>query len=849
MLGKKKGSLRRRKRRKGKSTGLSINKTSLTIFGAVSVLLIIAVYMGQFGALSQLYDNHDALAEASANQSAHKLARFVSKYSLVLKGLASQPDLAKLMVAKNHKALARRATDLQGVFPEVLRLRLFPSGSAKLDKKQTPHLGYACLDLIGKASKSRLPPPVEVHVSGTPQQHIDIVQPVLAVQEKKIVGQMQLTLDIKLVQRWLGRLKEKGYVELSQRAGKKTLLLGYAGDGTAKSGVAHHTAKVEGTRWSISIWLPSAMSPASIGPAMILVMVAAIGLSGVVIFVLGKVLSKAVSTDLESLMRMSVQTGNGVQRHQYVLQMPEFKEAAKLLESMPRGASMERERDDDPDSLSMGASSAALNIDPLYVPSAGVTVEELDSTTMAQNTGPASNSTVPPAEIFKAYDIRGIVGQTLTPQYAQLIGQALGSEAVSRGLSKIAFARDGRLSGPELGKALVKGLQSTGMAVIDAGMVPTPVLYYAAVKLTKGSGVMLTGSHNPPNYNGFKMMLGGETLAGEAIQSLRERIEKKHFVQGEGDYETILITDKYLQRITKDVKLKRKLKVVVDCGNGVAGVVAPQLLKALGCDVVELYCDVDGNFPNHHPDPSQPENLKDVIEATRSHSADLGIAFDGDGDRLGVVSSDGKIIWPDRLMMLFAADVLSRNHGAQIIYDIKCTNNLPKVIWDKGGEPLMWKTGHSLIKAKMKQSGALLAGEMSGHIFFKERWYGFDDALYAAARLLEILAADLRQPRVVFAGLPDAINTPELRLEFPEGEHYKFMEKLQAKADFGDANVTMIDGIRADYSDGWGLVRASNTTPCLVMRFEGKDKESMARVQGKFRQALLEIEANLKLPF
>ncbi len=420
---------------------------------------------------------------------------------------------------------------------------------------------------------------------------------------------------------------------------------------------------------------------------------------------------------------------------------------------------------------------------------------------------------------------------------------------MSRGLTSIAFGRDGRLSGPELGQALVKGLLATGINVIDVGMVPTPVLYFAAAELTGGSGVMLTGSHNPADYNGIKMVLGDETLAGDSILALKTRIDNKNFIEGSGQYQTNPLSNQYVERIAADIKLARGLKIVIDSGNGIAGALAPKLFRPLGCEVVELYSEVDGRFPNHHPDPSQPENLRDLIEMVGSSSADLGFAFDGDGDRLGVVSPDGSVIWPDRLMMLFAADVLSRNPSAQIIFDIKCSNNLTRAIWEQGGEPIMWKTGHSLIKAKMKQSGALLAGEMSGHIFFKERWYGFDDALYAGARLLEIISADKRKPQQIFASLPDAVNTPELRVNMQEGEQQRFMDELMDRADFPDANVIMIDGIRADFDNGWGLVRASNTTPSLILRFEGRDKQALQEIQEKFRTIMLEIDPNLQLPF
>lgn len=455
-----------------------------------------------------------------------------------------------------------------------------------------------------------------------------------------------------------------------------------------------------------------------------------------------------------------------------------------------------------------------------------------------------------PKEIFKAYDIRGIVEQSLTIENIKLIGQAIGTEAGHRGLDSIAVARDGRLSGPSLAKSLIEGLMASGMKVIDVGMAPTPALYYAAVKLTKGTGVMLTGSHNPPNYNGLKMVLGGETLSGDTIQLLRQHIVENKLTSAEGSHEEKDIIEEYVDRISNDITLKRKLKVVVDCGNGVAGAVAPQLFEKLGCDTTLLFCEVDGNFPHHHPDPSRPENLEDLKAEVNKQGADLGLAFDGDGDRIGVISGSGNVIWPDRLMMLFSRDILSRNPGGKIIYDIKCSSNLDIAIKEAGGEPLMWKTGHSLIKGKMKETKALLAGEMSGHIFFKERWYGFDDALYSAARLLEILAAQAEKPDVIFSNLPDSVNTPELNIHMQEGEHFKFIEQLKGKAkDFSDAKITDIDGLRVDYAEGWGLVRASNTTPCLVLRFEGKTEKAMDDVQAKFREVLTSIDKNIQLPF
>lgn len=452
--------------------------------------------------------------------------------------------------------------------------------------------------------------------------------------------------------------------------------------------------------------------------------------------------------------------------------------------------------------------------------------------------------------IFKAYDIRGIVDKALSEDAVYKIGLALGSEAQAKGEHHIYVGRDGRLSGPKLIRALTQGLLDSGCDVTDVGMVPTPLLYFAAYELGSGSGIMLTGSHNPPDYNGLKMVIGGTTLAGEDIQRLKQRIDSNDLKKGQGTRDELNIIDDYIQRVTADVKLARPMKVIVDCGNGVPGAVAPALLRALGCEVTEMFCDVDGSFPNHHPDPSQPENLQDLKKALRSQSADIGLAFDGDGDRLGVVTPQGEVIWADRQIMLYARDILARNPGGEIIFDIKCTTHLPKVISAAGGKPTMWKTGHSFIKAKLKETGALLAGEMSGHIFFKERWYGFDDALYTAARLLEILSRDKRPAKEIFAELPDSVNTPELKLDMPEGEHFKLIERMVANAKFDGAVLTTIDGVRADWEDGFGLARASNTTPCIVFRFEATNELALERIKREFRQLVHEHASSaLNTPF
>ena len=452
------------------------------------------------------------------------------------------------------------------------------------------------------------------------------------------------------------------------------------------------------------------------------------------------------------------------------------------------------------------------------------------------------------SDIFKAYDIRGIVGKSLTNEAAYLIGKAIAARGAKLGVSRIAVGRDGRLSGPELGENLMRGITESGLDVLNVGMVATPMLYFAAIKECGGSGVMITGSHNPPDYNGFKMMLAGDTLAGEAVQELLTAIQNDQFVAGNGKVSEQDFAAAYQATIVDHIKLARPMNIVIDAGNGVPGAFAGDLFRALGCEVTELFCEVDGNFPNHHPDPAKPENLQDLIRALQNSDAEIGLAFDGDGDRLGVVTKDGQIIYPDRQLMLYAQDVLSRNPGAKVIFDVKSTRLLAPWIKEHGGEPIMEKTGHSFIKSSMKKNGALLAGEMSGHTFFKERWFGFDDGLYTGCRLLEILSRS-DNPSAVLNALPESSSTPELNIHLAEGSNgHQVIAELAKDAKFeGAQEVITIDGLRVEFADGFGLMRASNTTPVLVLRFEGDDQAALERIQQQFK-ALIESKPGLAWP-
>ena len=666
--------------------------------------------------------------------------------------------------------------------------------------------------MIKKADEQGKDPPAEAQLFGAQHEHVALL---VRVEDPNgtVSGYVRWALDSGVFKEMVTEAAiGGGYVELSQRvANSKPLIIVANGAKSSRHGKATITRKVEGTVWQVSFWREGAAPVSGDGgltSLLIAVVVLLVVLS--VGFMMWRQRASAPDTDEEE-------------------------DAAATAEAVAAGAKSEKitAKPNLEDGLDSG---------PLPLPDVEEGTGDEASAGGAVELSPA---------IFRAYDIRGVVGESLSANVVRDIGKALGSEAYDRGQQTVVVGCDGRLSGPELLEALIEGLRSTGRDVIDIGRVPTPVLYFATHYLNTGSGVIVTGSHNPPEYNGLKMMLGGDTLFGDEVTALRTRIESGDFMSGEGSLQSIDVLPEYIRRISEDipVALGNAYKVVVDCGNGIAGEVAPKLIRALGHDVIELFCEVDGNFPNHHPDPSKPENLADMVSAIKENDADLGFAFDGDGDRLGVVDKNGRIIWPDLQMMLYSRDIISRNPGAQIVFDVKCTSRLPKVIKKLGGEPLMWKTGHSFIKNKMKESGALLAGEMSGHIFFKERWYGFDDAMYAAARMLELLMGFKQAPTEVFAKLPTGVATPELNVKMVEGAHHDFMRGFMQNAQVSNAEITTIDGFRADYKDGWGLVRASNTTPSLVLRFEADNQQALTRIQEEFRVQLLGQDANLNLPF
>jgi phosphomannomutase/phosphoglucomutase len=802
-------------------------------------------------------------------QVAARITAIVKHYGATTALLAKDPDIAYILMVGNKTSLRSREESLRYVFPAAINVQLLPPGLAEVDMEASPPLSYAAIAQLRMAESGAGAPALEVHLLNTPQQHVNIVRPVMDPAGGGVVGHLMLSLSKDVLQDILGDLQElNGYIELQQDGTKgKPVAVAHYGDNSVKQGPAERILPIAGSRWQVAYW-PAVSGLYYLGNISMWVLGAFL-LAAVVLVLLTIVLFRkiknALRVDQVSMVTIMKDFRDGRVQREYPSGLTEVRETVEFMTQMAsvnqsghKFVATEREAqgeylteetvtaieddlDFDEDTIKAGVAAdfgSAIRSDNLILEEDPLDIEADDGDIEVD------------ASIFRAYDIRGVVDRTLTRDAVNLIGRAIGSEALQRGRNTFAIGRDGRLSGPDLSAALIAGIVSTGCDVKDIGCVPTPVLYFATHYLDTQNGVVVTGSHNPPDYNGLKIVIDGETLSGAAIQSLRERIENRNFITAApGSVELINVVPDYIERIRGDVTLSRPLKVVVDCGNGVAGGVIPQLLEGLGCDVIGLFCNVDGTFPNHHPDPSKTENLEDLVNAVKANQADIGLAFDGDGDRLGVVAADGRVIWPDRVLMLYAMDILERNPGGQIIYDVKCTRHLDALIREHGGEPLMWKTGHSFIKAKIRQTGALLAGEMSGHIFIKERWYGFDDALYAAARLLEVLGKDDRSSTEVFAELPDSVNTPELNIEMREGEPPVFIDKLLENAHFEGASVSTIDGLRADYEDGWGLVRASNTTPVLVLRFEADNDAALKRIMADFRRVMLQVNPALSMPF
>ncbi|MBA1262169.1 phosphomannomutase/phosphoglucomutase [Pseudomonas stutzeri] len=819
--------------------------TGLLGLAAATALLWLAYQAGQRQQTAQL-------AQAWGQSQASAISQALRQLADDTRNAASDPHVLEALLSGQPERVRAAEQALIGQ-DGIVDAHLSQRGQARQNPDRPGPLNFAALDILQRAENDQSPAPEAFRVGNQ-----WLVYSAVALRSDPQQPAQGTLLRVISLDRLLATLPnlpaEAGQLRLMQQFANAPaqLLMQRGGAGLDAQAISLPSGN---PNWTLS-FLPAAQTGAMpLSPALLLgaALAALCGLLLGLQLVLGAQ-QRRLREDVAHLGQMLQELSHGKAIKPPTLSLPALDALARNLARLPlRSAAVAAP-------IANAAARQAPSteyIDPLFQNTDILDIDILDEdqdwlgldTKERETAMSIPKAPQLPASIFRAYDIRGVVGDSLTTETAYWVGRAVGSESLARGEPDVSVGRDGRLSGPELVEHLIQGLVDSGCSVSDVGMVPTPVLYYAANVLAGKSGVMLTGSHNPPDYNGFKIVIAGDTLANEQIQALRLRIENNDLAEGVGQVEQVDVLASYFKRIREDIALAKPMKVVVDCGNGVAGVIAPQLIEALGCKVIPLFCEVDGNFPNHHPDPGKLENLEDLIARVKSENADLGLAFDGDGDRVGVVTNTGTVVYPDRLLMLFAKDVVSRNPGADIIFDVKCTRRLTPLISGYGGRPVMWKTGHSLIKKKMKETGALLAGEMSGHIFFRERWYGFDDGIYSAARLLEILSQDKRTAEQVFAAFPNDLSTPEINITVTEESKFAIIEALQRKAEWGEASVTTLDGLRVDYPKGWGLVRASNTTPVLVLRFEAESEGELKRIQDVFRAQLYTVAPDLKLPF
>ena len=800
---------------------------------------------------------YETQASLEADAAAVRVDQQLALLQATVEGVADQDYVRAAL--RGEAPVSAAAANLAKVLPDIEAVYLFPYGDIPRTSSK-PTLGFSGLDLARRAETGQRLFPDAFPRSG--QWYLQMSTPVRNPQSRAVTGSVLVVFDAARLQPLMAGVNPAlgGEFSLVQSVNGSTRNIVSRGSGNGPT----YERDLVNPDWKLRYTPASAPAPLFSGTLAIVFALVPALVAAIVVWVMLGSAQRGLRQDITALIQWTHKVFGGERVKPPALKWDMVASTAEVLHRLAqmvekRVAKAGESARPKPGSRQPSPSTAD---EPLFQDKDVLDIDMLDGdddvlgfggSDGLDDTPDVEEVSLPEAEvsdtIFRAYDIRGIVGDTLTADIVTVIGRAIGSEAIERGVDSLCIGYDGRHSSPDLADALARGVMATGCNVIHVGAVPTPVLYFATHELDNGSGVMVTGSHNPANYNGLKIMLGGETLSGEAIQKLLQRIRTGDFASGHGAQSSEDVRRAYLDRIVGDIAVAAPLKVVLDAGNGIAGELAPLLIEELGCEVIPLYCEVDGNFPNHHPDPGKPENLADLIERVKAEGADIGLAFDGDGDRLGVVTNTGKIIWPDRLLMLFARDVVSRNPGADVLYDVKCSRRLAGVISEAGGRPIMWKTGHSLMKAKMKESGALLAGEMSGHIFFGERWMGFDDGLYSAARLLEILGIEDRHCDEVFEDFPEDISTPELNVEVSDETKFPLMEKLGREGDFGDGNISTIDGIRVEFTDGWGLCRASNTTPVLVLRFEAETEEALERIKAVFREQLQKAAPDLVADF
>jgi len=823
--------------KKGKTGGGTTSRLFIQlILALLAIFLFIGsglFVLGQQGAKQRASVQVEAVAQGIAR----KLSTIFTIYTDAAARMVRNPGLVAALENEDWQEINSQQALLKQLLPEVDSVRLFPYEWDKLNEKASPPISFASLEMLRGVERTGKPSVAEVHQAGGAQAHIAMAVPVLNGNSGSIVGVVQLVLPMQLLNRLFSDgWRYSGAISLQQVVNSGRITLASSSPSGLEWSSADGEVPVEGTLWRL-IYRGDHSSAGEVDQLLVWGLLGlGLVISVVAVLVLLQRVDRALKRDSSTLLSLldSLLSGDGdrVPPSAAVVELQEvINRLARSGLKMKAAANMiPAKQQAERAAVASAVEKAALAEEPR------ISGRQVEAKSISES-------------IFRAYDIRGVVNVTLFPDAVYLLGRAIGTMAGEVGEQTVIIGRDGRNSSQSFAEALARGLNESGRDVVDIGLVPTPVLYFATHFLGSSSGVMVTGSHNAPEYNGLKMVLAGESLSPEQIKQIHQRIISGDLSSGKGKISKQDLVPDYISRVAEDVQLLGSLKLVIDCGSGAASVVAPALFRSLGCDVIDLFCEVNGNFPYHHPNPGDPENMQSLIQKVESEGADLGVAFDGDGDRIGVVDSEGKIIWPDRLLMLLASDVLLRNPGADVIYDVKSSRNLASEILTYGGRPIMWKSGHSLVKAKMRETGALLAAEMSGHIYFKERWYGFDDGLYACARLLEVLSAEGLPTADIFSQYPESVATPEFYAPTKEGENFVLMEDLSDKGLFPGAKLVTIDGIRAEFEDGWGLVRPSNTSPALVFRFEADSSEALSRIQGVFREQLEIFAPDLKVPF
>ncbi len=850
----------------------------IRIFGILSVVTVLMSLIAGGGmywvSQSDIKQAKQQATDALVKGLSLSISSQVDTLQATVSKMATAPEVIDAVEMGDPRQMTATATMLEQFMPSAMKIRILPTTITELDKSDIPHMGNADLIMVQETvSKKQL----AVIQGGGENRHLAITAAII--KDNVAVGVILASLKFDFLQSTINSVHlNNSLIELKQQNASlaKTKNL-------AKNTDLENQIKVPHTSWSIHYKPENTTSVSSLSIIAAVILIPALMIC-VSFFIAYRNITNVLRQDLGTILKAIKDLFSGKTVGSYPVHFTEMKTLISTMVQFKRvldhgGTDFpsqlideETSSDDffdepegvsfldiDEDMLAAG-NSVPMPSNPVSMPNtANVDFPDLSVVTSTPVKDPeltTQPATAPltkekTASIYRAYDIRGIAEKTLTKDIVFNIGKAVATEAKEKQINTIVIGRDGRLSSKAFAESLAKGIISIGVNVLDIGLVPSPLVYFVAQHTEGKSAVVVTASHNPAEYNGLKIIIDGETLAGDRIQQIKQRIEQENYAVGTpGSIDkNDMFKNEYIGTIAEDTHLVRPMKVVVDCGNGAAGELAPTLLKTLGCEIFELFCDIDGTFPNHHPDPSNPDNLQNLIAGVQHYEADIGIAFDGDGDRIGVIDSNGKIIWPDRLLMLFAKDVLKNKPGSEIIYDVKSSHHLKDYIAKQGGRSLMWKTGHSFMKTKIKETGAALAGEMSGHIFFNDRWFGFDDALYSAARLIGILSDDKRDSAEVFTDIPESVSTPEIYIDLAEEESVALMKQLLAKANFKDAEIITLDGLRADFSDGWGLVRASNTMPALALRFEADTTEALSRIQSQFKDLITQIKPDIKVPF